>query len=337
VNFCSRCGAQVRPDTTYCAACGNRVRDASASTSARSTEGGVATAEMVGRTCPYCRFPLKEGSPIQECSYCHTVHHGDCWRENGGCSVGGCTGAPTQVTQAFATPPPSAYPPPPSAPAPPSAYPPPPSTPAPPPPPGALPPPPPSFDSGGPPGGSARRPLTLIVALVGALALMGGVAAALIASSGGGPKKLAFTPSETTSTETATTESTPSTSTSTETTTTQSTPTPAASENPAVEAVTEHWKKIENHEYGAAWADETSSIGGEESKWVQGQEEVTIESLHYHFRAGEFSGNHATVNIGELKTIDKKYGCRTWTGTYGMVREGGRWLISSAGIEPHPC
>jgi hypothetical protein len=52
-----------------------------------------ASFEEAGRPCPYCRFPLKQGEQISACGACSAVQHSDCWRENGGCSVMGCSGA----------------------------------------------------------------------------------------------------------------------------------------------------------------------------------------------------------------------------------------------------
>ncbi len=48
-----------------------------------------------GRPCPYCRFPLKEGVPIVECDVCGSLHHLDCWSDNGGCAVVACAGGPS--------------------------------------------------------------------------------------------------------------------------------------------------------------------------------------------------------------------------------------------------
>ncbi|MBU0607506.1 MAG: hypothetical protein KKI08_06445 [Armatimonadetes bacterium] len=44
--------------------------------------------------CPFCRFPIKEGSRIHRCSRCKVLHHSECWRENGGCSTYGCRSRP---------------------------------------------------------------------------------------------------------------------------------------------------------------------------------------------------------------------------------------------------
>jgi hypothetical protein len=57
---------------------------------ATAVVGNVVTAEMAGRPCPYCRFPLKEGGEASPCPGCKAVHHADCWNENDGCAVNGC-------------------------------------------------------------------------------------------------------------------------------------------------------------------------------------------------------------------------------------------------------
>lgn len=47
-----------------------------------------------GRNCPYCRFPLKPGVPVLQCPACRSLHHAECWSDNGGCAVLGCAAAP---------------------------------------------------------------------------------------------------------------------------------------------------------------------------------------------------------------------------------------------------
>jgi hypothetical protein len=53
-----------------------------------------ATEEHVGRNCPYCRFPLKQGGELMVCGHCRAAHHADCWSDNGGCAVMACAGGP---------------------------------------------------------------------------------------------------------------------------------------------------------------------------------------------------------------------------------------------------
>ena len=44
--------------------------------------------------CPYCRSPFESHHELRTCEACATPHHGDCFAENGGCTVFGCAKAP---------------------------------------------------------------------------------------------------------------------------------------------------------------------------------------------------------------------------------------------------
>lgn len=48
----------------------------------------------VGGTCPYCRAEITPTDRTRVCPACHTPHHADCWKENKGCTVFGCSMAP---------------------------------------------------------------------------------------------------------------------------------------------------------------------------------------------------------------------------------------------------
>ena len=50
----------------------------------------IIDAGSAGKTCPYCRFPLKGGIAAVACDSCGTVHHPECWHEGEGCAVFGC-------------------------------------------------------------------------------------------------------------------------------------------------------------------------------------------------------------------------------------------------------
>ena len=43
--------------------------------------------------CPYCRCAVAEDE-LKMCPGCGTPHHADCFAENGGCTIFGCTAAP---------------------------------------------------------------------------------------------------------------------------------------------------------------------------------------------------------------------------------------------------
>ena len=44
--------------------------------------------------CPYCRTPFESEDESTLCEACATPHHSDCYAENGGCTVFGCSKAP---------------------------------------------------------------------------------------------------------------------------------------------------------------------------------------------------------------------------------------------------
>lgn len=45
--------------------------------------------------CPYCSAPIEPDPERRRyCHACGTAHHAECWDENGGCTVFGCTAAP---------------------------------------------------------------------------------------------------------------------------------------------------------------------------------------------------------------------------------------------------
>jgi TM2 domain-containing membrane protein YozV len=49
---------------------------------------------MSAAICPYCRAAIEPDDEQAVCPGCGTPHHADCFEENGGCTVFGCTAAP---------------------------------------------------------------------------------------------------------------------------------------------------------------------------------------------------------------------------------------------------
>jgi len=47
-----------------------------------------------GANCPFCLTAIVAGDATTTCPSCHAVHHHDCWEENQGCAVYGCTHVP---------------------------------------------------------------------------------------------------------------------------------------------------------------------------------------------------------------------------------------------------
>jgi len=51
----------------------------------------------IGKTCPYCQFPIKQDSQVVVCAECRIPHHRECWQENGGCTTFGHQGLRLEV------------------------------------------------------------------------------------------------------------------------------------------------------------------------------------------------------------------------------------------------
>ena len=49
---------------------------------------------MTTAVCPYCRAHIEEEDVSLACEGCGTLHHADCYAENGGCTIFGCSKAP---------------------------------------------------------------------------------------------------------------------------------------------------------------------------------------------------------------------------------------------------
>jgi TM2 domain-containing membrane protein YozV len=49
---------------------------------------------MSAAVCPYCRAQIGGEDPSLACEGCGTWHHADCYAENGGCTIFGCSKAP---------------------------------------------------------------------------------------------------------------------------------------------------------------------------------------------------------------------------------------------------
>ena len=51
---------------------------------------------MTAEVCPYCRARIALDEPVTHCEGCGTQHHTDCFQENGGCTIFGCSEAPAE-------------------------------------------------------------------------------------------------------------------------------------------------------------------------------------------------------------------------------------------------
>ncbi len=349
MNVCPHCGAPAAPDSSYCPSCGGVLHEAANPAALRQAPISVATAAMAGRTCPYCRFPLKEGSAIQPCGVCQAIHHADCWRDNGGCAVGGCSGGPSHASRPHPLTAPAMAPtgpPPPAPPTPLLAPPPPPPMPPPPMPPPPMPP----VDAGGPtaPRPGVRVPVALIVVLVLVVGGLGAGAAILLSSSKGGgpashasPAAAATTTGETAATSTATTETAPGGATQSTSTESNSTAGLLPNESreqmqPEIQHLLYEWHEdVVNGDYRAAWnllserkqQQNTEKYGY--SEWVKNQATLgpylNPSGIHAAIVSTEPASGVATVNITGMKWNKPGASCTEWSGITWVKYETGAW------------
>jgi hypothetical protein len=99
---CPACAAENDDKSRFCVSCGAPLPEH------REARSATVAADRAGYACPYCHSALVEGQPASLCTECSTLHHPDCWTENGGCAVAGCAGGPRKATPAAAPPAPAA-------------------------------------------------------------------------------------------------------------------------------------------------------------------------------------------------------------------------------------
>ena len=138
------------------------------------------------------------------------------------------------------------------------------------------------------------------------------------------------------STQTSTAATTP-TSTSTSTSSAAA-PAPAVSTGNPLSAVQSYWNNIATHNFGAAYGDLAPGAARKtEADFATAEEQFGIVSIQFTGHVSSQSGSQSTVTVDSLTTTDTKIGCQTWTGTYTLVQQAGKWLIQQANLTPSPC
>jgi hypothetical protein len=104
----------------------------------------------------------------------------------------------------------------------------------------------------------------------------------------------------------------------------------------AVRALNNYWQAISNGDFQAAYG--YLGPGQEaESTWISSHQAAGIQSATFSGTATYVGSATATVHVDSLQTQDQASGCRTWSGDYQMVEQGGAWLIAKAEISPSSC
>jgi hypothetical protein len=279
--------------------------------------GSIASKSEAGRACPYCRFPLKEGAEVARCGDCGSVHHAECWRDNGGCAVLACASGPTTAGRRSGPPPTRVSPPPgPSAP----------------------PPPPPSSPS-------SRRPAgpSLAVAVVVLAVAVAGAAVAILLSGKGGGTHIASVANVTSAGTVTTVTTTTSTPTQQETTSTATTA--AAGELPGVsgeqmqgeiQAMLREWHEdVVAGDYRGAWqllsARKRAQDEDEEgyATWVKNQSTLkpylNPANLQVSLEATEPESGVAQVDVTGMGWDKPGASCSEWSGITWVKYEDGAW------------
>jgi hypothetical protein len=103
-------------------------------------------------------------------------------------------------------------------------------------------------------------------------------------------------------------------------------------------ALDSYWADIAAGKYAAAYEFYAPGAATLSSpQFVASERNAHITTAQFRGSVVANNGATATILVSALKTIDRQYGCRNWTGTYSMVRENARWLITRSNITPHAC
>lgn len=105
-----------------------------------------------------------------------------------------------------------------------------------------------------------------------------------------------------------------------------------------LQTVERYWRDIEAGRYGAAFRYlAPGSIPQGKAQFVSDEQQAGIENVDFSGQLSVRTGSAATVAVTSLTTRDAHYGCRDWTGSYQLSKDGARWLILRAGIVPSQC
>jgi hypothetical protein len=102
-----------------------------------------------------------------------------------------------------------------------------------------------------------------------------------------------------------------------------------------LQVVKHYWNDIRGHHFSAAYAYEETDEP--ESKFREDEQNEHIKSVTFVGKIVSSGESKAQVNVVSLVTHDAVHGCREWEGSYAMSASSGRWLISKANVEHHPC
>jgi hypothetical protein len=193
-----------------------------------------------------------------------------------------------------------------------------------------------------PPSASSSNRLVWIATAVVVILLAGGGATAIVLGSQKSrstPARASVrSPSTNSSTVPSNSNSTGAATTSTTTSTTSTASNGGSGRSGPLEVLKNYWGSISNHDFTSAYGRlAPGAVSQTEAQFVSQEQQAGIQSVSFKGHVSSQNGSTATVSVDSLTTKDTQFGCRTWSGSYQLVQQGGRWLIEQASITPTPC
>lgn len=105
-----------------------------------------------------------------------------------------------------------------------------------------------------------------------------------------------------------------------------------------LQTVQRYWRDIGDGKYGPAFRYLASgSVPQSQSQFVSDEQDAGIDNVDFSGQLAALAGSSATVAVTSLTTQDAQFGCRHWSGSYQLSKNGARWLIVRASIAPSQC
>jgi hypothetical protein len=99
-----------------------------------------------------------------------------------------------------------------------------------------------------------------------------------------------------------------------------------------------YWHAVASHRYAAAYAQlAPGAVALSAPEFVAYERSTGVLGAQFRGRVTARAGGAATVAVTALVTRDRRYGCRSWSGTYTVEQRAGRWVIQRAAITSAPC
>jgi hypothetical protein len=110
----------------------------------------------------------------------------------------------------------------------------------------------------------------------------------------------------------------------------------AGEQQAVASTIQRHFSLISHHEFSAAYALLAPSLQTGESSWVSAHEADGIYSVNVAVDAAVRSSDSATASIVKMTTLDG-HGCKSWSGSWGLIKISGQWRISESNLSAAGC